>query len=114
MQTLSREHRYICTYVRLFTHARAHVSSTYIMQIHSYTRTHPTTHTHVELQDPNGISWERNLLCLLCFVVNDTEWHALLASKGLSEAANALDDCGLYFEDRVSQESILMKKICAN
>jgi hypothetical protein len=47
-------------------------------------------------------------------VVNDTEWHALLASKGLSEAANALDDCGLYFEDRVSQESILMKKICAN
>ena len=57
---------------------------------------------------------ERTLVCLLCFVVNETGWHALLASKGLSEAANALDDCGLYFEDRVSQESSLMKNICAN
>ena len=34
--------------------------------------------------------------------------------QGVSEAASAVDDCGLYFEDHVSQESSLMKNICAN
>ena len=37
-------------------------------------------------------------------MINETDCHILLVIKGLTEAANALDDC-------VSQESSLMKKI---
>jgi hypothetical protein len=104
---------YVCS------HTHGHVPHTYIMEINSYTRTHPTTHTHVELQDPNVISWARgtrhflkvilglkngrpgtNPPMLAEFHANETGWHALLASKEVSEAANAFDDCGLYFEDQ--------------